>query len=208
MNVISNDELRNKKLKSIKNKKNSQEEENEIEYDLKILFKNDKDLSKKKIEKWCLKKLKRYDLFVEKQVNFFIENGFLQYYHLSDEINIEKENYAIIYTRGFYENYKQIDFQIILPMESSMSLLFFNILNNEIKNGIKFEEEKYYSNVIKGYTISFIKTFILNKKKEKINLLRIIFPFIPGILNMSNPENYFSNQSKINTENFVHQSFI
>lgn len=92
----------------------------------------------------------------------------------ADEYNDIHANY---HTHGVQENFNHLDFQIVLNMDPEVANnIFFTLIDN-VKNGITYEVDKQYSNVIDGFNIIF-------KQYKEIDrvVLRVLLPDEDGIL--------------------------
>ena len=198
-NHNNNDKIKN--TKEIQNKKDKKDKKNKKEfifdYSLKSIpvssLKKNDFKNKEKMELWCKKCFGKYDKETEKEMIHFIGNGWTYEYSWYEKNDSIEENFSNIYTIGLKQNYNHLDFQIVLPVDIQVASTLINLFCDQIKNGFQFENGKYYSHIIQGYSIQVIEK-IIKLKNKNLKVLRIIFPFMPGLLYISNPENYFKKQ--------------
>ncbi|MER2005838.1 MAG: DUF4262 domain-containing protein [Psychrobacillus sp.] len=97
-------------------------------------------------------------------------NGWLSHHVFETELR-EFNGLANSHTHGLEENFGHLDFQMVLPINPSITESIFTILAERVKAGEVFEEGKEYYEIITNFPVHF-KEFSSDSRK----VLRLILP--------------------------------
>lgn len=114
---------------------------------------------------------KRLEVIAEQERVAMEEHGWVVHYvyeSKEDELN----GMANLHTHGLFENFRHRDLQVILPIQMNSIHPIFSLLAQKIKkDGVVFEPDVRYSDVLEGFDVLFK---VYNEGDREV--LRLLLP--------------------------------